>query len=99
MFEQYHSIVIPKSPDFKNGHTWYVDDDGGVDFTEIQDAINVAEDGDTVYVYSGIYKENLLLDKSIILIGEHKNTTIIESKPGVLPRPPGMVYLLQVLEI
>jgi L-cysteine desulfidase len=27
--------------------TWYVDDDGGADFTGIQEAINNASDGDT----------------------------------------------------
>ena len=61
--------------------TWYVDDGGGADFTKIQDAINVSSDGDTVFVYSGIYYEhNVSVDKSINLIGEDKNSTIIDGE-------------------
>jgi hypothetical protein len=33
-----------------SGKTWYVDDDGGVDFTGIQDAVNNATTGDTIIV-------------------------------------------------
>ena len=42
-----------------SARTWYVDDDGGVDFTGIQDAINNnASVGDTILVHSGVYYEN-----------------------------------------
>ncbi|HID71741.1 MAG TPA: hypothetical protein EYP29_03235, partial [Thermoplasmata archaeon] len=34
--------------------TIYVDDDGGANYTSIQDAINHASTGDTVFVYEGI---------------------------------------------
>ncbi|WP_157199963.1 PKD domain-containing protein [Methanogenium cariaci] len=34
---------------------WYVDDDGGYDFTDIQSALNVAADGNTIYVFNGTY--------------------------------------------
>ena len=37
--------------------TWYVDDDGGQDFTKIQAAVNAASDGDTIYVYAGYYNK------------------------------------------
>ncbi|MEE9151911.1 MAG: pectinesterase family protein [Thermoplasmata archaeon] len=57
--------------------TIYVDDDGGADYTSIQDAINAASDDNTVYVYSGTYYENVMVNRSISLIGEDKNTTII----------------------
>ncbi len=63
---------------FKN--TIYVDDDGGADYTKINDAINNASDGDTIYVYSGIYYENIKVYKSVKLIGENRNTTIIDSQ-------------------
>jgi len=56
----------------------YVDDDGGANYTLIQDAINNSSDGDTVYVYNGIYYEHIIVNKSIILQGEDKNTTIID---------------------
>lgn len=39
--------------------TWYVDDDGGVDFITIQDAVDAAIDGDTIYVFEGVYSESV----------------------------------------
>ena len=44
----------------------------------IQDLIDNANPGDTIYIPSGIYYENIVIDKSISLIGEDKNTTIID---------------------
>ena len=46
----------------------------------IQDLLNNASDGDTIFIPSGIYYENITIDKSISLIGEDKNTTIIDGK-------------------
>jgi parallel beta-helix repeat protein len=47
-------------------------------FKSIQSAINNAEEGDTVIVKPGMYREQIIIDKSIRLIGEDKNTTIID---------------------
>ena len=58
----------------------YVDDDGGADYTKIQDAIDNASDGNTVFVYSGVYYETLILNKSILLKGENKYSTIIDGR-------------------
>lgn len=55
----------------------YVDDDGGANFTKIQDAIDHVIDGGTIFVRSGTYYEMLIIDKSINLIGESKGNTII----------------------
>jgi len=44
----------------------------------IQDLIDNANPGDTIYIPSGIYYENIIINKSISLIGEDKNTTIID---------------------
>ena len=44
----------------------------------IQDLIDNASDGDTIYIPSGTYYENIIINKSIDLIGENKNTTIID---------------------
>ena len=49
--------------------TWSVDDNSRAEFTGIQDAINNAKDGDTIIVYSGIYYENVVVDKSVTLKG------------------------------
>ena len=49
------------------------------DYPSIQEAIDVAEPGDTVYVAGGRYVENLVIDKSLSLVGEDRTTTIIHS--------------------
>jgi len=61
------------------GNTLYVGGSGPNNYTSIQAAIDDASDGDTIFVYSGIYYENVLVYKSINLIGEDENTTIIDS--------------------
>jgi parallel beta-helix repeat protein len=62
------------------GTILYVGGSGSGNYTKIQDAIDDASQGDTVYVYndSSPYYENLVVDKSISLIGEDRNTTIID---------------------
>jgi parallel beta-helix repeat protein len=57
----------------------YVGGLGPGNYTKIQDAIDNATSGDTIFVFSGIYYENLLIDKrGISLVGEDRNTTIID---------------------
>jgi len=65
------------------GNTLYVGGSGPGNYTKIQDAIDDASDGDIVFVYddSSPYFEHVIVDKSISLIGENKDTTVIES-PG-----------------
>ncbi|MCW3988217.1 MAG: right-handed parallel beta-helix repeat-containing protein, partial [Candidatus Bathyarchaeota archaeon] len=60
--------------------TWRVDDDGHKDFRMIQDAVNIAQQGDTVFVYNGTYHEHVVINKSISLIGEDRSTTVIDGK-------------------
>jgi parallel beta-helix repeat protein len=49
------------------------------DFAKIQDAIDNATPGDTVYVKAGVYPEQLWINKSISLIGENETTTVVET--------------------
>jgi len=62
------------------GDTLYVGGSGPNNYTKIQDAIDNASNYDTVYVYddSSPYYENVILNKSINLIGEDCNTTVVD---------------------
>ena len=55
----------------------HVGGNGSGNYTNIQDAINAAYAGDTIFVFNGTYHENLIVNTSIQLIGEDRNTTII----------------------
>jgi len=57
-----------------------VSQNGNYDYTCIKDAINDAEEGDTIYVYMGTYYENIVIDKTINLVGEDKENTIIDGQ-------------------
>jgi parallel beta-helix repeat protein len=57
--------------------TLYVGGSEPGNYTKIQDAIGNATEGDTVFVFNGTYFENVVVDKSINLIGEDKDITII----------------------
>jgi hypothetical protein len=50
------------------------------DYSTIQAAINASIDGDTISVKSGIYKENIVINKSIKLIGELPISIIIDGQ-------------------
>ena len=54
-----------------------VDDDGGADYMRIQDAIDNSDDDDFIRVYNGTYYENVIVDKSIVMIGDGIGNTII----------------------
>lgn len=67
----------------------YVDDDntGGPwdgtlehPYQYIQDGVNNANAGDTVYVFSGFYTEEVTVDKSLSILGENKDTTIVDGE-------------------
>ena len=72
--------IIEKTP-------LYVDDDNTVGpwtgspehpFQHIQDAIDSASFGDIVFVYNGTYLENILINKTIRLVGQDSYSTRIE---------------------
>ena len=69
-----------RSSMMKDGHILYVGGLNPGNYSKIQDAIDNASDGDTVFVYddSAPYYENIAITVSIHLIGENRNTTSIE---------------------
>ncbi|UCH88059.1 MAG: right-handed parallel beta-helix repeat-containing protein [Thermoplasmata archaeon] len=54
-----------------------VDLSGNGNFTRIQDAINYAWPGDTIYVWAGMYNENIVVNKPLTIIGNGTSITII----------------------
>lgn len=52
------------------------------DYPTIQEAINAASDGDTVLVAAGTYYENVVINKTIVLIGEGRDVTFIDASGG-----------------
>ncbi|DAC72719.1 MAG TPA: hypothetical protein DSN98_03585 [Thermoplasmata archaeon] len=66
------------------GDWLYVGGGGPGNYSKIQDAIDNASDGDTVFVYSGTYPTSgIYIEKAIQLIGENRNTTNVESSSNV----------------
>ncbi len=78
---------IPKTK--AESKTWIVDDDGPADFHTIADAVDVADEGDTILVAAGKYYEHdIYIGKNhISILGEDPDNTIIEARPG-----PGCVF-------
>ena len=73
------TVILVSNETVSNPGIIYVDDDGTADYTSIQEAIDNAPDGETIYVFSGIYYESLNINKNgISLIGENKYNTIID---------------------
>ena len=82
------------------GNWLYVGGSGPGNYTKIQDAIDDASDGDFVFVYSGIYYEHLIIDKAICLIGEHRQTTIVDGqKIGIVIMIPHDSIVIQGITV
>jgi len=66
------------------GNTFYVGGSGPNNFTKIQDAVDNASNGDTVFVYddSSPYYERVQISTSINLTGEDRETTIVDAYGG-----------------
>jgi parallel beta-helix repeat protein len=50
------------------------------DYPTIQQAINAAASGDTIYVRAGTYYEHVVVNKTVSLIGENQENTILKGQ-------------------
>jgi len=68
----------------EKGNTLYVGGSGGENYSTIQEAIDASVNGDIVFVYeySSPYEENIRINKQISVIGENRDTTIINGVSG-----------------
>lgn len=79
---------ISQTPDIQQqdkkeypGRGWiYVGGSGPNNYTTIQAGINAANPDDTVYVYAGVYNENIVINKAITVRGQQASTTIIDGR-------------------
>ena len=55
-----------------------VDDSGGKDFTKIQDAVDFAQAGYTVFVYDGTYPGHVVVSKGIEIVGETRHGVVLD---------------------
>jgi len=79
------SVAIDTVKEFSipisNGNTLYVGGSDPGNYTKIQDAIDNASNGDTVFVYNGTYQEKTIkIEKVIKLLGEDRNTTFLDGE-------------------
>jgi len=74
-------VKLPGKPSGQtyDGPTLYVGGVGADNYTTIQDAVDHASAGDTVFVYGGEYRENIVVDKAIRLVGEDKTKVLIHA--------------------
>ncbi len=83
------SVLVTILPENVRGATLFVGGTGPGNYTTIQSAVDAAKSHDIVYVYKGTYHELVDITKALSLVGEDRDTTVINgSLGGVLIRVP-----------
>jgi parallel beta-helix repeat protein len=74
------TLQLKKNRKINMDRVLHVGGNGPNNYTKIQDAINDSGDGDTIIVHEGFYEENLIINKSLKILGENAKikTSIIE---------------------
>ncbi len=69
------SMILPVNV---KASTLFVGGTGPGNYTTIQSAIDNAAPGDTIYVFNGVYPERIEVNKTLSLVGEDRDETIID---------------------
>jgi len=72
-----------KTSEIYVNESYFGSSDGSADkpYTTIQKALDVAEDGDIIYIFGGFYQENLIVDKQVKIVGSiDEIDTVIDSR-------------------
>ena len=72
-------LIVANTNPAKSQSTITVPDD----YPTIQDAINAATDGDTVFVRNGTYSNDIIVSKPLSLVGEAPDSTIINGTVSI----------------
>jgi parallel beta-helix repeat protein len=82
IFSFINSLIRSEIITAKN-NTLYVGGSGQGNYTFIQSAVDNSSDNDTIFVYKGVYKESIFINKPINLIGFDKDFTIIQTNKSL----------------
>ncbi|MCK4456430.1 MAG: right-handed parallel beta-helix repeat-containing protein [Thermoplasmata archaeon] len=77
--------VVMILPETARATTLFVGGTGPGNYTTIQAAIDAAVPGDTVYVYNETYYEHVALNKTLSLVGEDRNATVLDGSGTGVP--------------
>ncbi|MEE9507264.1 MAG: NosD domain-containing protein [Thermoplasmata archaeon] len=69
------STILPSAV---KGFTLYVGGGGPGNYTVIQEAIDDANSGDIIHVLGGTYTENVVVNKTLSLVGEGSEVTVVD---------------------
>ena len=72
-------IALSLAAKESSAETIIVAQDGSGDYEKIQEAIDNATEGDTIRVWEGTYEENVVVDKTLSLIGNGSEESTIDN--------------------
>ena len=78
-------------PEIAGTYDYIVAKDGSGNFTSVTEACNVAKAGESIYIKSGVYDNEVIVgtwSKKLYLVGESAKDTIIKNSLGDYNRPP-----------
>ena len=71
-----------------------------IDFPTIQEAVDAANEGDVIKVLPGTYTEQIIINKSLTIIGSGAKSTIIQAPDVLNPSPvipfPGRAHIVDI---